>query len=193
MSDYFDGRLLVAPPRMRDYRFANSVIYMWKHDVSGAAGVIVNKPVQSPTWETLCREAAIESRPGVRPALHYGGPVMNNMIGVLHSLDYRIKTTNEVRNDLGFTLDRRAVEDIGMGTAPQHYIITMGMASWEPGQLEQEISADPPRHSRESWLVMDYDRELVFHSPGKEMWEMALNQAIMASASRFTNRLLPSN
>ena len=39
------GKLLVAPPGMPDWRFQKTVVYMWRHDVSGAAGVIINKPV----------------------------------------------------------------------------------------------------------------------------------------------------
>jgi len=189
MSDYFDGRLLVAPPKMRDYRFAKSVIYMWKHDVSGAAGVIVNKRLSSPSFESICQEGEIEYLSGISPKIYYGGPVMSNMIGVLHTLDFEIKSTNLVRNDLGFTLDRQAVEAIALGHAPANYFIMMGMASWEPGQLEQEIAAEPPRRESESWLVLDYDFELVFNSSAKDMWEIALNQAVQQKTQQFTNKI----
>ena len=37
------GKLLVAPPGMSDWRFQKTVVYVWRHDVSGAAGVIINK------------------------------------------------------------------------------------------------------------------------------------------------------
>jgi len=189
MSDYFDGRLLVAPPLMRDYRFAKSVIYIWKHDVSGAAGVIVNKPLSSPTFESICQEGELEYFTGISPKIHYGGPVMSNMVGVLHTLDFEIKSTNPVRNDLGFTLDRQAVEAIALGHAPASYFIMMGMASWEPGQLEQEIAAESPRKESESWLMLDYDFELVFNSSAKDMWEIALNQAVMKKTQQFTDKI----
>ena len=48
MSTYLDGKLLVAPPKMKDWRFARSVVYIFKHDVSGAGGIIVNKKVSVP-------------------------------------------------------------------------------------------------------------------------------------------------
>ena len=35
------GKFLVAPPNMPDWRFQKTVIYMWKHDISGAGGVII--------------------------------------------------------------------------------------------------------------------------------------------------------
>ena len=37
------GKLLIAPPNMPDPRFRKTVVYIWRHDVSGAAGVVINK------------------------------------------------------------------------------------------------------------------------------------------------------
>jgi len=162
---------------------------MWKHDVSGAAGIIVNKPLSSPTFEAVCQEGELEFMSGISPKIHYGGPVMSNMVGVLHTLDFEIKSTNPVRNDLGFTLDRQAVEAIALGHPPANYFVTMGMSTWEPGQLEQEIAAEPPRKETEAWLVLDYDFELVFGSSAKDMWEIALGQAVSQKTQQFTNRI----
>lgn len=189
MTDYFDGQLLVAPPRMRDYRFAKSVIYVWRHDVSGAAGIILNKPLTAPTFQKVCEEGALERMPGVDPKIHYGGPVMVNMVGVLHTLDFEVKSTNPVRNDLGFTLDRQAVEAIALGHPPANYFVMLGMASWEPGQLEQEIAAELPRRESEAWLLLDYDPVLVFNCEPKDMWDIAVNRAVIQKSQQFTDRI----
>ena len=69
MTDYLDGKLLVAPPFMRDQRFAKSVVYVWKHDVAGAAGVIINRPLEEPTWHSVCREGGIACVADVNPSL----------------------------------------------------------------------------------------------------------------------------
>jgi putative transcriptional regulator len=114
---------------------------------------------------------------------------MQNMVGILHTMDYEIETTNSVRNGLGFTLDRRIVEDLAQGRAPANFIVTMGMASWEPGQLEQEIAAEYPRSEEDSWLVMDYQHQLAFHNNVKDIWEMALNMAIEQKTNQFTSRI----
>jgi len=174
---------------MRDYRFAKAVIYLWKHDVSGAAGIIVNKPLSSPTFEAVCQEGELEYMSDISPKIHYGGPVMSNMVGVLHTLDFEIKSTNPVRDDLGFTLDRQAVEAIALGHPPANYFVTMGMSTWEPGQLEQEIAAEPPRRETEAWLVLNYDFELVFNSSAKDMWEIALGQAVQQKTQQFTGKI----
>ena len=56
---YLDGKLLIAPPKMTDWRFAKSVVYIWKHDVSGAGGIIVNKKVSAPSFDNICREGGM--------------------------------------------------------------------------------------------------------------------------------------
>ena len=35
MSDV-QGQLLIAPPKLPDWRFGKSIVYMWKHDIGGA-------------------------------------------------------------------------------------------------------------------------------------------------------------
>ena len=41
MSD-LHGKLLIAPPRLPDWRFQKSVVYLRKQDVTGASGIIIN-------------------------------------------------------------------------------------------------------------------------------------------------------
>ena len=58
MSD-LHGKILIAPPKLPDWRFTKSVLYMWKHDVSGAGGIIINKVIQNPSFQMVCRDANI--------------------------------------------------------------------------------------------------------------------------------------
>ena len=75
------GKLLIAPPGMPDPRFRKTVVFMWKHDVSGAAGVVINKRCQRPTFAHVCKEGNILLKPGVNPPVYYGGPILNNVVG----------------------------------------------------------------------------------------------------------------
>ena len=100
MTTYLDGKILISPPKMRDWRFAKSLVYIWKHDVSGAGGVIVNKKVATPSFDTVCLQGKIKKNPDVNPTIFYGGPVMTNLVGCLHSLDYKLATTNSDMNKI---------------------------------------------------------------------------------------------
>jgi putative transcriptional regulator len=190
MNEYYDGKLLVAPPSMRDPRFANSVIYIWKHDVSGAAGVILNRPLEEPTWHHVCDEAGILCFDDVNPTMFYGGPAMEGIIGCLHTKDYCLKNSNGLYGNLNFTLDKKIIKDIARGDGPKNYIITMGVSSWEEGQLEEELEALPPRKQSESWLILDYDPNIIWHSGQRGLWNACVNMAVSQHSREFTSKLL---
>ena len=186
------GKLLVAPPNMPDWRFRKSVVYMWRHDVSGAAGVIINKKCEKPTFEHVCQEGAISRNQQVNPTIYYGGPVLTNIIGVLHSTEYKIKSTNmTAEGKVGFTLDRKILEDIAMSGGPLNKIVTLGMANWEAGQLEEEI--EHPRNPAMSWLLMDYDEKLVFgQDPAlkpDEIWEDFVSRSVRNKTLEITSKI----
>jgi|TARA_Y100000592_G_scaffold97138_1_gene167144 putative transcriptional regulator len=186
------GKLLVAPPNMPDWRFRKSVVYMWRHDVSGAAGVIINKKCEKPTFEHVCQEGAISRNQQVNPTIYYGGPVLTNIIGVLHSTEYKIKSTNmTAEGKVGFTLDRKILEDIAMSGGPLNKIVTLGMANWDAGQLEEEI--EHPRNPAMSWLLMDYDEKLVFgQDPAlkpDEIWEDFVSRSVRNKTLEITSKI----
>jgi putative transcriptional regulator len=187
MSD-LHGKLLIAPPKLPDWRFQKSVIYMWKHNVAGAGGVIINKICDNPSFEMVCRDGNIHRNPSINPNIHYGGPVLTNLLGCLHSTDYKITTTNSAKNSVGYTLDKRILEDIAQNKGPKKYLITMGMANWMAGQLENEIDAIPPRSPAFSWLTLDYDPEIVFGVKQKDLWESCVKKAIEQKSKQFVDK-----
>jgi len=186
------GKLLVAPPNMPDWRFQKSVVYIWRHDVSGAAGVIINKKCEKPTFMHVCQEGGISRNQQVQPPVYYGGPVLNNIIGVLHSTDYRLPSTTALKDgDVGFTLDRKILEDIAMGAGPQNKLITLGLANWDAGQLEEEI--EHPRNPAMSWLMMDHDEKMVFgqldDDKSDEIWEECVSMAVKNKTAEITSKI----
>lgn len=183
---FYEGKLLVAPPTMRDHRFSKSVVYLFKHDSDGASGVVINKPLSAPKFAELCRQAKIKVGEGIDQPVFYGGPVGLQIVGCLHTLDYKAPSTNISKSGLGFTLDRNIISDIAMGRGPEHHIVTMGMSSWSRGQLETELEAFPPRSKKESWLIMDYDPDMIWHGANKTMWNACVNVAINESSRNFT-------
>tara|TARA_B100001769_G_scaffold244019_1_gene212947 strand:- start:339 stop:926 length:588 start_codon:yes stop_codon:yes gene_type:complete len=186
------GKLLVAPPGMPDPRFRKTVVYIWKHDVSGAAGVIINKRCQRPTFQHVCQEGGITLKPAVNPPVYYGGPILNNVVGVLHSTEYRLHTTNRLADgDVGFTLDSKILEDVAKGKGPLNTIITLGMANWNASQLEEEI--EHPHAPGMSWLMMDYDEKLVFgqleDAKPDDIWEDCVSRAIRNKTAEITAKI----
>ena len=189
MTD-LQGKLLIAPPRLPDWRFQKSVVYLWKQDVTGASGIIINKKCSHPTFEMVCKDGNIQRKPEINPNIYYGGPVLTNLLGCLHTIDYRIGSTNVAKNSLGYTMDKKILEDIARSSGPESYIITMGMASWMAGQLEAEIDAQPPRSPALSWLILDYKREYIFGATKpNSLWELCVQKAIEEKSKAVVDKV----
>jgi putative transcriptional regulator len=187
------GKLLVAPPGMPDWRFQKTVIYMWRHDVAGAAGVIINKKCQHPDFKHVCSEGNVHRNPDVNPPVFYGGPVLTNILGVLHSKDWQIGSSNtDNQQPLAFTLDKKILDTIAKGGGPEKQIITLGMCNWEQGQLESELDPQPPRPKTMSWLVLPYDEEIVFGPKREDHWETCVNKAVSDKTAEFTDKFFKS-
>ncbi len=185
------GQLLIAPPNMPDWRFQKSVVYMWRHDVSGAAGVIVNKICKHPDFKHVCAEGGINLMPGYNNAVYYGGPVLTNIIGVLHTKDVQLGSSNSGQShSLAYTLDRKMLEMIAQGQGPKRKLITLGMANWDSGQLEEEL--ERPKSPAMSWLVLPYDEQLIFTAKPDELWETCVNRAISNKTSEITDKVFKS-
>lgn len=55
---------------------------------------------------------------------------------------------------------------LGTDDAPDNYIVTLGYAGWEPGQLEKEMQEN-------AWLNTHADSEILFNTPIEERWKKA--------------------
>ena len=184
------GKLLVAPPNMPDWRFQKSVVYIWRHDITGAAGVIVNKKCNNPDFKHICQEGKLSRLENINPPIYYGGPILNNLIGVLHSKDFQLGSSNINKlHPLAFTLDRKILEVIAQGGGPKQKLITMGMANWQPRQLDDEIEALPPRKKGLSWLVLPCDEKLIFGPQPVDFWDMCVQRAVENKTKEITDKI----
>ena len=183
------GKLLIAAPKLPDWRFQKSVVYMWKHDIGGASGVIINKKCNHPDFKHVCQEGGLNRNLKVNPPIWYGGPVLTNIIGVLHTLDFTLKSTNLVKKDLGFTLDRKMLECIAQGGGPKQYLITLGLSNWEPGQLENELDGLPPKSPAFSWLSLDYSNELIFGPKREDFWDSCVSTTIENKTKELSSKI----
>ena len=83
------GQLLIAMPAMDDPRFAQSVIYLCAHTEDGAMGLVLNRPLVSPTFADLLRQLDVTPRPPARSiTLCDGGPIDGARGFVLHTADW---------------------------------------------------------------------------------------------------------
>lgn len=170
-SDYYlTGQILVAMPQMQDPRFKEAVIFVCGHDDQGAMGIVVNKLIESITFQDLMKQ--LDLRPTKKaPSLkvHYGGPVEIGRGFVLHSSDYIADASVEVTDDIALSASTKILEDIVHGNGPDHILLALGYAGWGSGQLEAEIM-------KNGWLTLPADGSILFDKDPKTLWRRTLKK-----------------
>ena len=157
---------LIAKPSMPDSRFKETVIIMLYHNQeTGAAGLVVNKPIETMLISELFKSGNITPPEKIiekEITLYWGGPVEPEHIFFIHSSDYKSSDFISSNNDFTITREPKVLFDIAKNKGPKEYIILLGIAVWESGQLDSEM------------MRGDWDKKLNNYTPlfdnGKEMW-----------------------
>ncbi|HEU4437877.1 MAG TPA: YqgE/AlgH family protein [Methylomirabilota bacterium] len=165
------GQFLVATEQLGDPRFARTVVYLVRHDATGAQGLVVNRPMREVPLAELLRHLGVDDT-GVTGniRLHYGGPVEPASGWLLHTSEYATEGTERVAPDIALTplSPRSAVlGEIGRGGGPRRYLFALGYAGWAPGQLEGEIDGG-------AWITVSADAALLFDDDYARKWERAM-------------------
>jgi putative transcriptional regulator len=162
------GQLLVALPSLSDPRFTRTVIYMVKHDASGATGLIINRPIGDVPISVLLKQTGLpETGATGSIKLHVGGPVEPTRISVLHSDDYKGPETTLLAGGMAVTSQPDILEAIVAGKGPRRAHFNVGFAGWGPGQLEEEIRDG-------YWVTVPSDSAIIFDDVYETKWDRAM-------------------
>ena len=128
-------------------------------------GVVINKSLQI-TLENLLQHLDIQvvSQKAKELPVLAGGPVDPEKGFVIHN-----QLAAEAENDeqVAISASKEMLRDISTGKGPEHFIVVLGYAGWEAGQLEKEIN-------RNDWLVAPVDKAVLFSTPLERRWEKAV-------------------
>ena len=162
------GQLLVALPALEDPRFTKTVIFMVAHNVRGASGLIVNRPLGDIPIAVLLRQAGLPDPTAKGTVkLHVGGPVEPTRISVLHTDDFRGQETNVLGGGLAVTTQPDVLLAIAAGKGPRQAHFFVGYAGWAPGQLEAEIRDG-------AWITVPADEAILFDEAYETKWDRAM-------------------
>ena len=162
------GQLLIAMPGMDDERFAQSVIFVCAHTGEGAMGIVLNRPLQKPTFESLLRQLDVTPTPPARRIqLCQGGPVDNARGFVLHTSDWTGDGSLRVDERVALTASLDVLKALAEGAGPREGLLALGYASWGPGQLDSEMQQNV-------WLTAPAGLELLFDTAHATKWRRAL-------------------
>lgn len=165
---FLTGQMLIAMPGLMSPPFAQSVIYLCAHTAEGAMGIVLNRPLASPTFDDLLRQLDIAPTPPARRIrLCSGGPVDNARGFVLHTADWTGDGSLRVDDGVALTASLDVLKAIAGGGGPKEGLLALGYAGWGAGQLEAEIVQN-------SWLSVPADLGLVFDAGHDSKWRRAL-------------------
>ena len=144
LKDHF----LLAMPHLEDPNFAGSLAYLCDHDEKGTMGVIINRPLEL----TLDRNAPV----------YYGGPVHKDRGFILHrgsSADW--DSSIQVTEEIALTTSMDMLQALAAGRGPEHFLVCLGCAGWESGQLEAELLDN-------AWLTVEGRSDILFEVPPEQ-------------------------
>ena len=136
----FKDNLLVAQNDNTDSKFYKSVIILLEHDEKGAFGFAVNKFLGEYPLSSLVsnnnniKETDKKKLDKLTLPIYWGGPVDENRIFVLHTNEYKSKST-KIFNSLSVTNDLQILIDISENNGPKESLILIGISGWGEKQI----------------------------------------------------------
>jgi putative transcriptional regulator len=162
------GQLLIAMPSMATPHFSQAVIYVCAHTPDGAMGIVLNRPLASPSFGDLLEQLEVSPVPPVRRIeLFRGGPVDAARGFVLHTADWTGDGSLMVDGEVALTASLDVLKAIADGGGPQRGFLALGYAGWGPGQLDQEMQDN-------AWLSAPSSVDLLFDSEHETKWRRAM-------------------
>ncbi len=162
------GKLLVATPHMQEGDFSKTVVYIFQHNSDGATGIIVNRLLNGLTLKDILQQVDIMTHHFSEDNdILYGGPMDIRKGVVLHTLDYKLPTTDCLENYHGVTTTLDILKDLAKGDGPNKYCVILGYSSWSKKQLEEEIIQG-------FWFVSESTDNVIFDLHLDEKWSGAL-------------------
>ncbi|SEQ75117.1 putative transcriptional regulator [Solimonas aquatica] len=162
-------QFLIAMPSLQDEHFRQSVSLMCEHGDEGAIGLVINKPTElklSEMLEQLGLEHEALDAQAAEASVFWGGPVQPERGFVVHRGPGGWESTLALSDDLYITTSNDVLRAIGRGEGPREFMVMLGYAGWDAGQLESEILHN-------AWLNAQISEQILFELPARDRWQAA--------------------
>ncbi len=157
--------LLISVPHLRDNIFGKSVVYICEHNLDGAIGLIINKPIDKTSFQNITKITGMSRNHYEKITLYFGGPILAEKIIALHTNELEIKTAVPINKKISISSGKEIIRDIGKDIN-SNFKLFCGHSEWSPGQLEREIENG-------DWLLQTSKVDLLFKTPTEKLWEFA--------------------
>jgi putative transcriptional regulator len=181
MNNDYTGYLIAAHP-LRQNNFLNQgVVFIVENSKAhGTFGVQINHVVNNEFNLTYVMDQLGFSTTLVddEVPIYKGGNLNLNRICLLHSNDWRGRTTIEFSSNINLTSDVSILEAISRNQGPSQYKAIMGNCFWAVDELESEVLSIDESNVHNSWVYTKSSKKLVFDSKdGRDQWCQVLKSA----------------
>lgn len=155
-------------PGLRDPLFHRAVVYICDYNAEGAMGIIINKVFDHLTVDIVLQRLEISPVPrdesiSLNKPVFVGGPLGTERGFILHNGSQQFNSSILISDNLVLTTSKDVLETLGTPAQPPDVLVALGYASWEKGQLEEEIKDN-------AWLTTDADAHILFKTPIHNRW-----------------------
>ena len=163
---FLQGQLLVANPKMVDPRFAQTVIFICRHDSKGAFGLILNRPVENLPAKKFLDSVGIDlTKIKGRFQIRIGGPVELQSAYLMHNEKFAKDKHICKGHGVAVTSNIDVLKSLTDEAGPKRAVLFIGYAGWGAGQL-----------ARDSWSILPGDQKTLFDPNTKNLWRRSMEK-----------------
>jgi len=161
------GKFLIASPSVTEESyFSKALIYIVKHDDTGAMGVVVNSPLITLDFQvTVSASEKSEEEITLKNVHTYSGGPVDVEKGLILQMKKEPELETEVIN---ITSNIKDLKNLSKKNKNKNMLL-FGYCGWEEGQLEEELSES-------CWIIAPANKEILFSTKDEEKWDKALKQ-----------------
>jgi len=153
--DSLRHHFLIAMPHLQGDIFTGSLTYICEHNEEGALGLIINKALPVKLSEILLELDVYPDVESEHTQVLAGGPVSTNQGFILHNdPDFNINSLRTGPSTY-LTTSKDMLISLAEHRGPSKFLITLGYAGWDAGQLEEELSNNV-------WLTCPAQQDIIF-------------------------------
>lgn len=145
-------------PSLHGSYFGQTITYLCEHNEEGALGLIINREVEDVQLGEVFDQLDVDGPYHREDRVLEGGPVQRDRGFVLHADDDPPEGALRLPDGLALSTSREILADIAAGRGPERFIVCVGYAGWDAGQLESELGEN-------SWLTLPADDAILFDTP----------------------------
>jgi putative transcriptional regulator len=153
--------MLVAQPDLQSEVFGSSILFVKPLPDGGHIGFIINRPTNARMGDLFPDDEASQK---VGDPLYLGGPdSYNRIFALVGSRDKDVRDALPMMPGLFLVADAKDIDRV-IASDPEHARFFLGIVTWEPGQLDEELD-------RGMWYVDKADAKLVLEKKTDGLWE----------------------